>query len=208
MRARHPVPTLWLMTDERLGDGMWDAVGRLPRGAGIVFRHYATPLPERRALFSSLSRIARRRGLVLLRAGDERLAGHERGVHNGRAANLSTRSAHTRREALAACHMGAAAIFVSPVFATRSHPGAPALGPLRAAAIGRGLGVPVIALGGMNARRFARLRALGFHGWAAIDAWSLSPHTGASACNIGSRGTAEAPREEGYGATCASVANN
>nr|WP_231708247.1 thiamine phosphate synthase [Sphingomonas populi] len=177
------------MTDERLGDGLWEAVARLPRGGGIVFRHYATPLPERRALFARLARIARRRGLVLLRAGGVRLARHESGVHNGRAQNLATRSAqnlatrsaqnlatrsaHNRREAVAARRAGAAAIFVSPVFTTRSHPGAPTLGPLRAAAIGRGLGVPVIALGGMDARRFKRLRALGFHGWAAIDAWTF-----------------------------------
>jgi len=173
MPTRYPVPTLWLMTDERLGDGLWDAVARLPRGAGIVFRHYATPLPERRALFARLARIARRRGLVLLRTGDVRLARHESGVHNGRAQALSTRSAHTRPEAVTALRAGTAAIFVSPVFATRSHPGATALGPLRAAAIGRGLGVPVIALGGMNARRFKRVRALGFHGWAAIDAWTV-----------------------------------
>jgi thiamine-phosphate pyrophosphorylase len=175
MPTRHPVPTLWLMTDERLGDGLWDAVAHLPRGAGIVFRHYATPLAERRALFARLARIARRRGLMLLRAGDVRLARHESGVHNGRARRFSTRSAHDRRDAVAAGRAGAMAIFISPVFATRSHPGAPSLGPLRAAVMGRGLGVPVIALGGMDARRFKRLRALGFHGWAAIDAWTAAP---------------------------------
>jgi thiamine-phosphate pyrophosphorylase len=38
------------MTDERLGDALWTALRRLPRGAGIVFRHYATPPAERRAL--------------------------------------------------------------------------------------------------------------------------------------------------------------
>lgn len=172
MPTRHPVPTLWLMTDERLGDGLWDAVARLPRGAGIVFRHYATPLPERRALFARLARIARRRGLVLVRAGGVRLARREDGVHNGRASGFSTRSAHDRREAITARRAGTTAIFVSPVFATRSHPGATALGPHRAAAIGRGVGMPAIALGGMTARRFKRVRALGFHGWAAIDAWT------------------------------------
>jgi thiamine-phosphate pyrophosphorylase len=163
---------LWLMTDERLGDRLWDAVERLPRGSGIVVRHYATPLAERRALFARLSRIAQRRRLVLLRAGSARLGRGEAGVHNGRAGGrIATRSAHNRIEAVAANRAGATAIFVSPVFATRSHPGAPARGPMRAAAIGRGLGVAVIALGGMDAARFRRLRGLGFHGWAAIDAW-------------------------------------
>ena len=63
-------------------------------------------------------------------------------------------------------------LFVSPVHPTRSHPGAPALGPARAAAIGRGLGLSLIALGGMTPRRFRAMRALGFHGWAGIDAFA------------------------------------
>jgi hypothetical protein len=45
---------------------------------------------------------------------------------------------------------------VSPVFATRSHPGARTLGPLRAAAIARALPVPAIALGGVDERRYRR----------------------------------------------------
>jgi len=32
-------------------------------------------------------------------------------------------------------------------------------------------GVPAIALGGMDALKFARLRSEGFYGWAGIDAW-------------------------------------
>jgi len=173
MPRRHPVPKFWLMTDERLGDGLWDAVARLPRGSGVVFRHYATPLVERRALFARLATLARRRGLVLLRAGNARLARREDGVHNGPAAcGLSTRSAHRRSDAVAACRAGADAVLISPVFPTRSHPGARALGPARAAAIGRRLPIAIIALGGMDGDRFRRLRGLGFHGWAAIDAWS------------------------------------
>lgn len=175
MPRRHPVPTLWLMTDERLGDALWEAVARLPRGSGVVFRHYATPLAERRALFARLATLARRRGLVLLRAGNARLAWREDGVHNGLAPHgLSTRSAHCRTDAVAACRAGADAVLVSPVFPTRSHPNARALGPARAAAIGRGLPIAAIALGGMNGVRFRRLRGLGFHGWAAIDAWSVA----------------------------------
>jgi thiamine-phosphate pyrophosphorylase len=36
----------------------------------------------------------------------------------------------------------------------------------------RGLDVPVIALGGMDAQRAAGLWRIGLYGWAAIDAWS------------------------------------
>lgn len=66
---------------------------------------------------------------------------------------------------------GADLVFVSPVFPTRSHPGAPSLGPAKAARIARAVGLPMIALGGMDARRFRRLRGR-FQGWAAIDAWA------------------------------------
>lgn len=173
MRRRHPpIPRLWLMTDERLGDRLFDAIERLPRGAGIVFRHYALPKAERRALYAKVERAARRRRLVLVRAGADRL-GREQGTHGRRTAGrLTTWPAHSRREAIAAIRAGADALFVSPVFATRSHPGARALGVTRLGLMTHGLGVALIALGGMNARRARSLRGLGIHRWAAIDAWA------------------------------------
>jgi thiamine-phosphate pyrophosphorylase len=156
---------IWLMTDERADPVA--ALRRLPPGAGVVFRHHATPPAERRRLWTRLRRIAWARGVVMVRAGAVRLPGED-GVH-GRGKAM-TWPAHDRRQAREGARAGAM-LFVSPVFATRSHPGATALGPARAARIGRGLGVPLIALGGVDARRFARLRRLGFAGWAAIDAF-------------------------------------
>ena len=182
MPRRHPskLPRLWLMTDERMGDALWRALAMLPRGSGIVFRHHATPLAERRALFAKVARIARARRLILVRAGPVRL-GREQGIHGkiggksgGRAlpGQIRTWPAHSRIEALAGIRAGADLIFVSPIFPTRSHPGAAASGPLRAALRIEGLDIPAIALGGMNARRFRRIRGFGFYGWAAIDAWT------------------------------------
>ncbi len=179
MPRRHPskLPRLWLMTDERMGDGLWDGLARLPRGSGIVFRHYATPMAERRVLYARVERIARSRRLVLLRAGPVRL-GREQGVHGrwkgpgaARSGKVRTWPAHDRIEALAGVRAGADLLFVSPIFATRSHPGSRATGAVRAAFRIRGLPVAVIALGGMNDVRFRRMRPLGFYGWAAIDAW-------------------------------------
>jgi thiamine-phosphate pyrophosphorylase len=167
MPARHP--TLWLMTDERAD--LWAAVRRLPPGAGVVFRHHATDAAERRRLFARLRRTTRAKRLVLVRAGTMPLRG-EMGVHGRHGRGLMTWPAHDRGEALAGRHAGAALLFVSPVYPTRSHPGAPALGPAQSARLGRGLGVGLIALGGMDPRRFRTLRRLGFTGWAAIDAWS------------------------------------
>jgi thiamine-phosphate pyrophosphorylase len=171
MPRRHPLPRLWLMTDERMGEALWDTLARLPRGSGVVFRHYSLPLAERRTLFARVLKVARRRGLVLLRAGDVPMRG-EMGTHGVRGHRLRTAPAHNRREAVAAIRAGADALFVSPAFPTRSHPGARALGRVRFGMLVRGLDVPVIALGGMDAHRAASLAVFGIHGWAAIDAWA------------------------------------
>lgn len=178
MPARHPAPSrftlprLWLMTDERLGDDLWHALDALPRGEGVIFRHYATPPAERRALFAQVAKVARRNRLMLVVAGSARLgrADGRHGRNPTRSSGLKTWPAHSRAEALAGMRAGADLLFVSPIFATRSHPGGRTLGPLKAATILRGIETPAIALGGMNARRFRTLK--GFYGWAAIDAWT------------------------------------
>ena len=155
-----------------MGDRLWAALRALPPGSGVVFRHYATPTAERRCLHARVRRIAVARRLVLVVGGTMRLAGD--GVHGGRIGRgLRTWPAHDVREAIAGRRAGADLLFVSPVHPTRSHPGADALGPVRAARIGRGSGIPMIALGGMDERRWRRIAHLGFVGWAAID--SLHP---------------------------------
>jgi thiamine-phosphate pyrophosphorylase len=158
------------MTDERLGDALMAAVDRLPEGAGIVFRHYRTDAARRRALFESVR--ARRGDALLLLAGpdEEARAWGADGSHGrGPGAGLRTAPVHGLAELRAAEAAGAAAVFVSPVFATRSHPGAAALGPEGFGALMSEARVPAIALGGMDAERFALLK--GAYGWAAIDAW-------------------------------------
>lgn len=180
MRPRHPLPRRWLMTDERLGDRLPAIVAAMPRGSGIVFRHYATPSAERRALFGQVLRIARGRRIVVLVAGPPMRGGdgvHGRSVrrsYQGMAnRGMATRPVHSVRERIAAERAGVAAVFVSPVFATRSHPGAGGLGRVRFGLVVQGARVPVIALGGMDARRARGLRAFGIAGWAAIDAWDV-----------------------------------
>lgn len=184
MTCRHParpLPTLWLMTDERQGDALWAALDRLPRGGGVIVRHYGLPAPERRALFARIRRIGRARGLVVLLAGSARTAVAWRadGVHGDarRAARplLRTAPAHAPREMIAAARGGVQLLFLSPVFATRSHPGAAALGPIRFGLAMRHARTPVAALGGMTAARARSLKGFGISGWAAIDAWSAAP---------------------------------
>src|SRR3546814_9381748 len=70
-RYRKKLPTIWLMTDERIGESaLLAAIDRLPKGrAGVIFRHYRTAAAERRALFDRVARMARRRRLVLMLGG-------------------------------------------------------------------------------------------------------------------------------------------
>ena len=175
MQRRQPLPRLWLMTDERQGERLWQAVERLPRGAGIVFRHYGLPRQERFKLFRKLQAAARRRRLILVAAGTARSAASLRarayhGRGRGPARMLHTAPAHDLLEIRDAERAGADLLFLSPAFPTRSHPGARPLGPLRFMALARQARRPVIALGGMDAKRARRLGG-SIYGWAGIDAW-------------------------------------
>jgi thiamine monophosphate synthase len=166
------------MTDERIGDRLWQAIDRLPPGeGGIVFRHYRLGEEERRQLGGKVAGVARERQLVLAVAGD--LLAHELGaalVHNPVATDdlPVSMAVHDEREAGLASIRGAALAFIGPVHGTRSHPSAIALGPERAAKLARLAGCPTIALGGMDSGRFDALAGAFpgmFHGYAGIDCW-------------------------------------
>lgn len=81
-------------------------------------------------------------------------------------------TAHDVTEIVAANLAGAKAVFLSPVFPSCSHPGAPSLGPERFRELAAKAEMPVIALGGMTAEK---ARALCWPRWAAIG--GLSPIT-------------------------------
>ena len=171
-----PWPREWLMTDERIGERLWEAVDRLPPGAGVVFRHHETSAHERVMLARRTADLCRERGLTLSVARDVALTEllGARLVHNPASdpgALPFSRSAHSLDEARAGCNSGASLIFLSPLFPTRSHPGEEPLLRGEARAIVACCPVPVIALGGMNLTRFEEVRDDGFYGWAGIDAW-------------------------------------
>lgn len=171
MHRRQPLPRLWLMTDERQGRGLWEALERLPRGAGIVFRHYSLAPAARKALFRKVKGVARRKRLLILVAGAQALAAD--GTHGHRPkqrGRMSSAPVHDLREIRAAERAGADLLFLSPVFPTRSHPEARVLGRMRFASLARQTRLPVIALGGMDERRARGLPNA--YGWAAIDAWT------------------------------------
>ena len=155
---RHlPLPTIWLVTDARTDAALDRAIARLPRGSGVIFRHYHLP-PEARAIrLEQVRRLCRRFG--------QRLEIADEG-YGPPAPHRVLATAHGLREIGRANRFGAEAVLISPVYPTRSHPGASALGRVRFLLLARHARMPVIALGGMTERRF---RGLPVHGWAAID---------------------------------------
>ncbi len=174
MSPRHPVSKIWLVSDARNDAALERALKRLPRGSGLIFRHYHLPPPERRARFKQLRRLARQHGHRMVLSGSAAEARHW-GADGAYGADLSAGgrtlrlvTVHSLRE-LRRAHR-ADAVLLSPVFPTRSHPGGKVLGPVRWCSIAALSPVPVIALGGMTA---PRARRIGAEHWAGIDAFAV-----------------------------------
>jgi thiamine-phosphate pyrophosphorylase len=179
------VPRLWLVTDAlRLPDPL-PAAANLPPGSAVLARDLAP------AVLRAVARLARRRRLVLLVAGDGRLAlALGAGLHlperrptSGLLAFLAARrrysllrgallsvAAHGVAGLARARRLRADAVVLSPAFATASHPGAPGLGPLRwgALAVRASRRLAVVALGGIAAGTVARLPRRRLAGLAAV----------------------------------------
>jgi thiamine-phosphate pyrophosphorylase len=186
--SEHPhLPALILMTDQvRLPDPV-AAARFLPRGSAIILRH--TDAGARVALGLRLSDVARERGLLLLVAGDPRLAADiaAHGLHlpetkareaaHWRALRPSwfiTAAAHSARALAVARRAGADAALLAPTFATSSHPEREPLGALKVRLIAARAGLPVYALGGINAATIAHLKCANLAGIAAIEGLLVS----------------------------------
>ncbi|MBU6268537.1 MAG: thiamine phosphate synthase [Sphingomonadales bacterium] len=175
---RHPrIPAIWLVSDARNDACVEAALRKLPRGSGFIFRHHHLPEPQRRTRWQALRRLAHANGHLAILAAGPAQARHWRadGAYGPPArlapgpALLRLVTTHGLHELLAARRARADAVLLSPVYPTRTHPGAPSLGPIRFRALACHAGIPVIALGGMTAHR---ARALRIAHWAAIDGLS------------------------------------
>ncbi|HET6185077.1 MAG TPA: thiamine phosphate synthase [Acetobacteraceae bacterium] len=179
-RRRPGPPPLWLFTDSRRLPDPFPAVRALPPGgiSGVIFRHDGNE--DRLAVGVALARLCRRRGIALAVAADAALAarlgaglhlrdGTRPGVRRRprRKGAFVTSSAHGPAAVRRALHARAELIFISPAFATASHPGARALGPLRWSRLARMARGRAAALGGIDG---AALRRLPRHLCAAIGA--------------------------------------
>ena len=211
MRA---LPSPFLTVTDRHGHRrpLAETVQAILAGGGrwIWFRERDLEAEARRRLGESVAERVRALGGVLTVGGDVALAralGAD-GVHLGggssadaiRAARVALGegaligvSAHAPHEAAAAAEAGADYVTLSPIYPTASKPGyGPALG-LHGLAAARRAGLPVVALGGIDADRIAECRAAGAGGVAImggvmraedpaastvriLSAWDASPH--------------------------------
>ena len=160
--------SVWLLSDARNDAVLETVIARLPRGSGVVFRHYHLPDAERRRRFEAVRRLCRAHGHLLILAGTPARARAWRadGSYGAPCLGRTIATAHDLAEIGAANRLAAAAVMLSPVFSTRSHPDAATLGPLRFRLLAARVAAPVIALGGMTPRTSRRL---GARRWAAID---------------------------------------
>jgi len=154
-------PVLYLTDPARTPDPLATA-RRLPKGWGILMRHYGDQ--DQIRLKSDLSRICRARNLTLLVSADPELAlsigAH--GVHwpfarrtearrwQGRF-SLMTASAHSPQELRELRDAGVDAALLSTAFASDSPSARAPLGAMRFRSLARASRLPVYALGGMDA---------------------------------------------------------
>ena len=185
--ARRLKLALVAVTDERRGSDPLALAARLPRGSTLIFRHYGAP--DRSVMAIKLAVICRKNRLKLLVAGDLGLAIRVRaGLHlpDGMAKQATPRirlwqrrggtltvAAHDRSGLRRAAKLGAEAALLSPLFATRSHPGSKPLGLRAFRRLARGANLPIIALGGIDRTSVLQLTKAPITGIAAIGA--LSP---------------------------------
>jgi thiamine-phosphate pyrophosphorylase len=83
---------------------------------------------------------------------------------------LHSAPVHDVRQIQQTNRSGADIFFLSPVFATRSHPGQRPLNPVQLRYLAGLCNGTVIYLGGMNRQRYRTRKNHRAHGWAAIDA--------------------------------------
>lgn len=168
------LPDLWLLTDARNDAALERTLARLPERSGVVFRHYHLAPEARRRRFDALARLAREGGHCLVLAGAlaDWPSWGAAGVYGAveqvapLAGGLRLGTAHGGDDLQRANAARLDAVFLSPVFPTRSHPGSAVLGIRGFHVLAQQALVPVIALGGMTAER---AQALDWRRWGAID---------------------------------------
>ncbi len=173
------MPGLFVLTDPvRTPDCVFLA-DQLPRGCGLIYRHFGAP--DRKAVAVRLKHIARRKRLTLLIGNDPALARSieadgvhwpEAAVHKARYWRkyfpIMTGAAHSRAAIQYGKSVGLDALLLSSVFPSKS-PSAPpsTIGASRFRDQARCAGIPLYGLGGVKAQNAGRIA--GVAGLASIE---------------------------------------
>jgi thiamine-phosphate pyrophosphorylase len=182
------MPSLFFLTDPQRTPDPMRTMAQLPAGAAVIYRAFGAKDAE--AQGRALRQLARARRLVFLVGADAGLAARlgadgvhlpERLMHLAprlRQAHpkwLITAAAHGPRAIAAAGRLRLNAALVSAVFTSESPSAGAPLGALRFARLNRTARLPIIALGGINARTAPRLVDAGAAGLAAVGGLTDRP---------------------------------
>ncbi len=177
------MPALFFFTDERRTPDPVALIKTLPKGCGVIFRHY--DVVDRSDLARHVVLECRAQGRMCLIAGDVKLAllvgadglhfsehmlEERKAIPRADENWISTAAVHSAKALESAVKKGADAVFLSPVFPTASHPKAEALGSLAFAGIVTASDLPVYALGGVTTKTAPQLLSSGAVGIGAIGA--------------------------------------
>ena len=163
----HLPPLLFLTDPQRTPDPI-SIAKRLPRGTGIIYRHFGAP--DRYQVANALAKTCADQKLILLVAADPDLARAvgAQGVHwpearlleatkwRGRF-TIQTASAHSRQALARTARLGMDAALVSTVFTSNSPSAGVPIGPLKFRTRTRHTRVPVYALGGVRSDLAAQI---------------------------------------------------
>ena len=182
LRRQNPAPSpfsLAFLTDaSRIGEPLIVA-STMPKGSAIIMRDY--DLPDRAIRAQALRKACHARGVLFLIAGDDGLAedtGAD-GVHwpswqcdrEKPAGMVASAACHNKEEIEQAEQDKADVVFLSPVFATDSHPGENTLGIDAFTDLAATSTLPVLALGGITTKTVHRLESTPASGFGAIGAF-------------------------------------
>ena len=172
--GRQHLPHLIYLTDENHLIDPTNIISRLPRKAGIIFRHYG--LPNRFHLAQKIKQICKDRDLTFIISEDVKLASilNADGLHlpeylaispnfrfrawKNKPNKILTAAAHSRHAIIRIKNLGFDASLVSPVFETKSHQSARYLGAVGFQTMISSSSTPVFALGGLNNKTAKLLR--------------------------------------------------
>ena len=168
------LPHLIYLTDESHLIDPTAFISRLPRKAGIIFRHYQ--LQNRLHLAQKIKQICKDRDLAFIISKDVKLASvlNADGLHlpeylavtpnfrfrawKNKPNKILTAAAHSRHTIMRIKNLGFDASLVSPVFETKSHQNARYLGSVGFQTMISSSSTPAFALGGLNNKTAKLLR--------------------------------------------------